>query len=91
MRIDSILDNAHFEDLLGLEDAPGSEDSGTLFLFDCGYFNIERYHQITQTGNHFVTKLHRNIKPEFVAERPACESGQGEFGYEVLFRRIRPA
>ena len=81
-------DNAHFEELLGLEGEEGEEgESDQLFLFDCGYFNLDRYHEITHAGNHFVTKLHSNIKPETVAERPPS-SGKGESGgYEVLSDR----
>lgn len=71
-------DNPYFEELLDL-----SEGAGSLYLFDGGYFDIDRYHEITETGNYFVTKLHGNIRPEPAAERPAPED-PGESGYEVL-------
>lgn len=57
--------NAHFEDLLDLE-----KGAGRLYVFDAGYFDIDRYHEITDTGNYFVTKLHGNIEPEQVCQRP---------------------
>ncbi len=71
-------DNAYFEQLLDL-----TEGAGSLYLFDCGYFKLERYREITETGNYFVTKLHSNIKPEQVATRPR-PAELGESGYEVL-------
>lgn len=74
-------DNAYFEELLELE-----EDAGRLTLFDCGYFDVEQYHAITQTGNYFVTKLHSNIQPEVVQERPVPEETVAE-DYEVLADR----
>lgn len=77
-------DNASFSDLLALE-----EGAGALYLFDCGYFKLARYQEITQSGNYFVTKLHRNIKPEEVAQRPVTTDAAGEHalnaaGYRVL-------
>ena len=80
-------DNAYFEDLLGLEENDSGPRSGHLFLFDCGYFNIERYHQITRTGNHFVTKLHRNIEPRAACEERPTPGQTGESGYEVVSDR----
>lgn len=71
-------DNNYFEELLNLE-----QGAGRLNLFDCGYFKIDQYHAITHSGNYFVTKLHGNIKPEPVAERPVPE-GQVADGYQVL-------
>ena len=71
-------DNNYFEELLNLE-----QGAGRLNLFDCGYFNIAQYHQITHSGNYFVTKLHGNIEPEKVTERPVPE-GEVADGYQVL-------
>lgn len=70
-------DNAYFEALLALK-----EDAAGLYLFDCGYFKLACYHQITESGNYFVTKLHGNIKPEQVAARPVSEQAN-EAGYQV--------
>ena len=70
-------DNAYFEELLNLE-----QDAGRLNLFDCGYFSIDRYHEITESGNYFVTKLHSNIKPEELEARPVPEGEVAE-GYRV--------
>lgn len=77
-------DNASFAELLALE-----EGAGALYLFDCGYFKLARYHEITQSGNYFVTKLHRNIKPEELAQRPVATDAAGACllngaGYRVL-------
>lgn len=71
-------DNAHFEALLDL--TQGAEG---LYLFDCGYFKIARYHEITRSGNYFVTKLHRNIKPRKLASPPVSDESN-EAGYKVL-------
>lgn len=71
-------DNAYFEHLLKLK-----EGAGSVYLFDCGYFKLDRYHEITETGNFFVTKLHRNIKPELVTRRPVCDR-VNQAGYRVL-------
>lgn len=84
-------DNPYFEELLDLSEH-GRGEAGSLYLFDCGYFKLERYHEITETGNYFVTKLHSNIKPEEVAQRPvpaseevpASEAASRASGYEVL-------
>ncbi|MCS4049234.1 hypothetical protein GGP87_001019 [Salinibacter ruber] len=96
-------DNDYFSDLLGLEgEDPSGESSvkesfaeaprGDLYLFDCGYFSIDQYHRITDTGNSFVTKLHGNIDPQPVCRRPVPESAvdpnQNGAGYSVLEDRL---
>jgi len=99
-------DNDYFSDLLGLEgedlkgEDPVGESSekaekapqGDLYLFDCGYFSIDQYHRITETGNSFVTKLHGNIEPEPVCSRPvpeaAADSDRNAAGYSVLEDRL---
>jgi hypothetical protein len=96
-------DNDYFSDLLGLEgEGPSGESSekessveaprGDLYLFDCGYFSIDQYHRITDTGNSFVTKLHGNIAPQPVCRRPVPESAadpnQNGAGYSVLEDRL---
>lgn len=75
-------DNAYFSDLLDLK-----EGAERIYLFDCGYFKLDRYHEITHSGNYFVTKLHGNIKPDPVAHRPISdetEASQDATGYRVL-------
>lgn len=67
--------NAHFEDFLDF-----AEGDARLYVFDTGYFDIDRYHEITDTGNHFVTKLHGNIEPETVCRRPVPEEHTDEGG-----------
>lgn len=59
-------DNPYFESLLDLE-----EGARRIYVFDAGYFEIGQYHTISSSDNFFVTKLHRNIKPQTVCERPA--------------------
>lgn len=92
-------DNDYFSDLLDLEEVDlGEENSseealhGDLYLFDCGYFRIEQYHRIGETGNSFVTKLHENINPELVCKRPvpksATDPDQNAAGYSVLEDRL---
>lgn len=76
--------NEYFSDLLDLE-----EDAGRLCVFDAGYFDIDQYHEITDTGNYFVTKLHGNIEPEEVCRRPVPDEytdagGRTDCGYSVL-------
>lgn len=58
-------DNPYFETLLDLQ-----EEAGHIYVFDAGYFNIEVYHKINDSGNSFVTKLHGNIKPLIQRQRP---------------------
>jgi hypothetical protein len=58
-------DNPSFERLLDLQ-----EGAGAIYLFDTGYFKIETYDRIVETGNHFVTPLHGNIAVEVVEDRP---------------------
>jgi len=87
-------DNDYFSDLLGLEgEDPGGESpkeapQGDQCLFDCGYFSINQYHRITDTGNSFVTKLHGNIDPQPVCRRPvsevAADPDRNAAGYSVL-------
>lgn len=58
-------DNPYFEALLDLQ-----EGAEYIYVFDAGYFNIEVYHRINDSGNYFVTKLHKNIKPIIQRQRP---------------------
>jgi hypothetical protein len=93
-------DNEWFDDLLDLSeedlsegDSAGSRgaddgERGDLHLFDCGYWSIDTYHQIDAVGDFFVTKLHGNIKPERVHQRPipdaAADPDQNAAGYRVI-------
>jgi hypothetical protein len=71
-------DNAYFETLLDLQ-----EGDGCIYVFDAGYFNIQVYHQINDSGNHFVTKLHGNIKPVIQRQRTVSDQPVA-CGYVVL-------
>ena len=69
----------YFDDLLGdLE-----EQQGQIFLFDGGYWEIETYHAIVDSGNDFVTKRGGNIQPQVVQELP-LPKGPLSSGYVVL-------
>lgn len=71
-------DNPYFETLLDLQ--PGA---GHIDVFDAGYFNIDTYHKINDSGNYFVTKLHSNIKPVIQRQRPVPPKPETG-GYVVL-------
>lgn len=71
-------DNPYFEVLLDLQ-----EGAGYIYVFDAGYFNIDVYHQINDSGNHFVTKLHGNIKPVIRRQRTVPDQPVAG-GYVVL-------
>jgi len=87
-------DNDYFDDLLDLSEEDSSEENrsqgeaGDLYLFDCGYWSIDTYHQIGEAGGFFVTKLHGNIKPETACERPipdrAADPEANAADYRVL-------
>jgi hypothetical protein len=59
------------------------QQSGQLFLFDGGYWKIDRYHAIVESGNHFVTKQGGNIQPHIVQDLPLPEEPLSS-GYQVL-------
>ena len=72
-------DTGYFEALLGdLE-----QQQGQLFLFDGGYWDIDTYHAIADSGNHFVTKRGGNVQPHIVKELPLPEQPLAS-GYVVL-------
>ena len=71
-------DNPYFEALLDLQ-----EGAGLIYAFDAGYFNIDVYHRINDSGNYFVTKRHRNIKPVVQRQRPVSDQPVAG-GYVVL-------
>ena len=85
-------DNDYFEDLLDLsEERPNEGEAGDLYLFDCGYWSIDTYHEITESSNFSAAKLHGNIKPETACERPvpdrATDPEANAAGYRVLSDR----
>jgi hypothetical protein len=59
-------DAPYFEEMLG--DLEQQQDQ--IFVFDGGYWSLETYHAIVDSGNHFVTKRGGNIQPEIVKELP---------------------
>ena len=59
------------------------EQQGQIFLFDGGYWKIETYHAIVESGNHFVTKRGGNIRPQVVQELPLPEEPLSS-GYVIL-------
>jgi len=72
-------DAGYFETLLGdLE-----QQQGQLFLFDGGYWDIDTYHAIADSGNDFVTKRGGNVQPHIVKELPLPEEPLAS-GYVVL-------
>lgn len=75
-------DNPAFLKLLDLE-----EGAGAIYLFDTGYFKIETYDQIVESGNHFLTLLHEKISVEVLEERKV-PSEILEGGYRVHADRI---
>ncbi len=70
-------DSPYFLNLLDLE-----ADAGHIYLFDTGYFDLETYQHLLDSGNHFVTVLHDNIHYEVIAEQPVTESHLSN-GYTV--------
>ncbi|MFQ5813982.1 MAG: IS4 family transposase [Anaerolineae bacterium] len=72
-------DASYFDDLLG--DLDQQEEQ--IFLFDGGYWKIDTYHAIVDSGNHFVTKRGGNIQPQGVQELPLPEEPLHS-GYVVL-------
>jgi IS4 transposase len=72
-------DASYFEMLLGdLE-----RQQNQLFIFDGGYWNINTYHHIVDSGNDFVTKRGGNVQPHLVKELPLPEEPLSS-GYVVL-------
>ncbi|MGH2542319.1 MAG: IS4 family transposase [Candidatus Binatia bacterium] len=71
-------DSPYFETLLGDLGTP----DGQIFVFDAGYLDLETYQAIVESGNHFVTKASRTLKPHVIEERPVPD-GPLASGYEV--------
>lgn len=60
-----------------------SQQDHQIFLFDGGYWKIDTYHAIVESGNHFVTRRGGNIKPHVVRELPLPKEPLSS-GYTVL-------
>lgn len=54
-----------------------------IFVFDGGYWSIDTYANIAQSGNHFVTKRGGNIKPTIITELPLPSESLAS-GYTVV-------
>jgi len=72
-------DSPYLTELLGDLDAQSDE----LFVFDGGYWKIDTYHAIVDSGNHFVTKRAGRIEPHVVRTLPLPEDPLPN-GYIVL-------
>lgn len=72
-------DAPYFDDLLGDLEA----QSGVIFLFDGGYWNLDTYQQIVESDNDFVTKRAGNIQPQLVEELARPDEPLAS-GYTVL-------
>jgi hypothetical protein len=73
-------DSPYFETMLGNL----AEQEGRIYIFDAGYWKIQTYHDIVESGNDFVTKRAGKIKPHLVKELPLPNEGPLSSGYEVL-------
>ena len=73
-------DSPYFEEMLGDLD----EQEGRIFIYDAGYWKIDTYHAIVESGNDFVTKRAGKIKPHIVRELPVPDADELSSGYEVL-------
>jgi hypothetical protein len=73
-------DSPYFKPMLG----DLSEKSGRIFLFDAGYWKLDTYHEIVESGNDFVTKRAGKIKPHAVKTLPLPDPEQLSSGYQVL-------
>ena len=59
-------DSPYLTELLGDLDAQSDE----IFVFDGGYWKMDTYHTIVDSGNHFVTKRAGRIEPHVVRSLP---------------------
>lgn len=73
-------DSPYFETMLGDLD----EEEGRIYVFDAGYWKIDTYCEIAESGNDFVTKRAGRIKPHVVRELPLPKTDELSSGYEVL-------
>lgn len=75
-------DNPYFESLLDLK-----ENANKIYLYDTGYFKIQTYEKIVDSGNHFVTTLHKNISYKVIEELPLPEK-EAPNGYLIHSDRL---
>lgn len=73
-------DSPYFKDMLG----DLYEQDGRIYIFDAGYWKIETYCEIAESGNDFVTKRAGKIKPHIIQEFSVPETDELVSGYEVL-------
>lgn len=73
-------DSSYFKDMLG----DLYEQDGRIYIFDAGYWKIDTYCEIVESGNDFVTKRAGKIKPHIIQEFPVPETDELASGYEVL-------
>lgn len=73
-------DSPYFQAMLGDLD----EQEGRIYLFDAGYWKIDTYYEIVESGNDFVTKRAGKIKPRLVNALPLPAEEELSSGYQVL-------
>jgi len=61
-------DSPYFDDMLG----DLYEQQGRIYIYDAGYWKIDTYCDIADSGNDFVTKRAGKIKPHIIQEFPVC-------------------
>jgi hypothetical protein len=73
-------DSPYFEAMLG----DLYEEDGRIYIFDGGYWKIDTYCEIAESGNDFVTKRAGTIKPQIIQEFPVPDPDELTSGYQVL-------
>jgi len=73
-------DTPYFGEMLG----DLYEEEGRIYLFDAGYWKIDTYCSIAESGNNFVTKCPGTIKPHIIQELAVPKAEELSSGYEVL-------
>ena len=73
-------DSPYFAAMLG----DLNEEEGRIYVFDAGYWKIDTYCKIAESGNDFVTKRAGKIKPHIIEELPVPKADELSSGYEVL-------
>jgi len=70
-------DSLYFTDFVDLS------ASGRIYLFDTGYYSINYYDELTESGNFFVTHKHANLSLEVLVEQSVPQE-VGPSGYIIL-------
>lgn len=73
-------DCPYFKEMLGDLD----KVEGRIYIFDAGYWKIDTYCEIAESGNDFVTKRAGKIKPHIIEELSVPNADELSSGYEVL-------